>query len=242
MLFVSLWWNVYMKSIINHQKVSSRAMAANVASISGLFILLGSVVLPLFRPQFAGLTTYMMVAGLLIAMVGIYYANRWVKKPRPEDSLDHALKGLSDGYHLYHYPSLPCDHILLTPGGVVVLETVNLDGQFSYKDGRWKEKMTLGRALRWVVEEHLGNPVQSALAGAAFLQGRLAENIPGGADIPIKPAVVFAHPAARVEVEGPPPIVVCKVEKLKKQVSEKGKRLPGEIFEQVSGYLEEKTL
>lgn len=207
---------------------------ANVLSLGGMLTLLGSIVLPLFRPQAAILATPMMLGGMLIAMVGIYYANRWVRKPRPEDRLDAALKGLSDSHELYHYSRLPCDHLLLTPGGVVVLETVNLAGQFSYLDGRWKEKMTLGRALRWVVEEHLGNPVKAALSGEAYIQRQLAESLPGGAALPVRSVVVFTHPAAQVEVDGHPPVPVVKVEKLKKVVTEKGKRLAPEIYAVVS--------
>ena len=101
-------------------------------------------------------------------MVGIYYANRWVRKPRPEDRLEKVLKGLGDGYVLFHYPHLPADHILLSPAGVTVLETVNLDGAYSYLDGKWKESMTIGRALRYIVEEHLGDPTRAASDSAEF--------------------------------------------------------------------------
>lgn len=214
---------------------------ANVASLGGMLILLGSVVLPLFRPQSAVFATPMMFAGMLIAMVGIYFANRWIKKPRPEDRLDAALKTLNDSYQLFHYPDLPCDHVLLTPNGVVVLETVNLDGRFSYREGRWKEKMTLSRALRWIVEEHLGNPARSALAEAADLQGRFAERLPDGANIPVKAVVVFTHPAAQVEISDEPGAPVVKVEKLKKAVVEKGKPLSPEAYEGVQAVLENKT-
>jgi hypothetical protein len=229
-----------MKVIIDRQKVSRRARLANVVSLGGMLILLGSVVLPLFRPQTATLATPMMFAGMLIAMVGIYYANRWIKKPRPEDRLDAALKTLNDSYQLFHYPDLPCDHVLLTPNGVVVLETVNLDGRFSYREGRWKEKMTLSRALRWIVEEHLGNQ-PGQLAEAADLQGRFAERLPDEANIMVKAVVVFTHPAAQVEIIEEPGAPVVKVEKLKKLVVEKGKRLAPEVYEGAQAVLENKT-
>lgn len=230
-----------MKIIIDKQKVSRRARLANVASLGGMLVLLGSVLLPLVRPETAALGIPMMFAGMLVAMVGIYFANRWIKKPRPEDRLDATLKTLNDSYQLFHYPDLPCDHVLLTPNGVVVLETVNLDGRFSYREGRWKEKMTLSRALRWIVEEHLGNPARSALAEAADLQRRFAERLPGGVDIPVKAVVVFTHPGAQVELVDEPGAPVVKVEKLKKVVVEKGKRLSPEAYEGVQAVLENGT-
>ena len=77
-------------------------------------------------------------------MSGIYFANRWVRKPRPEDSLAEALRTLGDGYNLYNYTCLPGKHVLLMPNGVMVFETINLAGDFSYLNGRWKEKMNPG--------------------------------------------------------------------------------------------------
>ena len=125
-----------MKTYIDRKKVGTRAELSNLASIGGLVLLLASVLLPLFLPKAANFSFVLMVAGLGTAMVGIYYANRWVRKPRPEERLDKALKGLADSYHLFHYPPLPPDHLLLTPNGVVILETISLAGSFSYKDGQ----------------------------------------------------------------------------------------------------------
>jgi hypothetical protein len=226
-----------MKSIIDHKKISRRAWFANVASLGGMFILLWSIVMPLFRPQAGILAPLTMVLGVGVAMVGIYFANRWIRKPRPEDSLDTALKGLGDSYRLYHYPPLPCDHVLLTPQGVVVMEVNNLGGSFTYSAGRWKERMTIGRALRYIVEEHLGNPTQAAIDGADFIRRRLGERIQGGDKIPVQPVVVFVHPAARLELNETP-VPVCKADKLKKVASIKGGKLPPEIYEQVRGFLE----
>ena len=96
-----------MKAIINQQQIRKRSLISNVMSVGGLFTLLASVVLPLFIPNLANLSFILMIAGLGISMVGIYFANRWVRKPRPEDELNKALKSLNDSCHLYHYPRLP---------------------------------------------------------------------------------------------------------------------------------------
>jgi Nuclease-related domain len=221
-----------MKSYIDHQKVSRRAMLANVASVGGLIVLLGSVALPLIRPAFTAYSTIVMLAGLAIAMLGIYYANRWVKKPRPEQRLDEALKGLSDSHCLFHYPSLPCDHLLLSPTGVVVLETVNLEGLFSYKDGKWRENMTMSRAVRYIVEEHLGNPIKSALATENYIKKTLSRQVEGGEAIPVRSVVVFVHPHVELHVENPE-IPVLKLDKLRKHLSPKAskdKKLPEEVY------------
>jgi hypothetical protein len=228
-----------MKVYIDRKKIAKRAELSNLGSIGGLILLLVSVLLPLFLPKAASLSFLLMVAGLGIAMVGIYYANRWVRKPRPEDLLDKALKGLADSYHLYHYPAFPTDHILLTPNGVVLLETISLAGSFSYKDGRWREAMTIGRALRSIVEEHVGDPIKSAVRTEKVLQEQLATQVEG--TVPIKAVVVFVHPNAVLEIEKPS-IPVVMAEKLKKQVGMDAARLEPEVYERVDDYLQKMTV
>ncbi len=227
-----------MKIVIDQAQVQRKRRLSNVASIGGLFLLLASVVLPLLKPEFATYSTILMVLGLAVAMIGIYFANRWVKKPRPEDRLDDALKSLNEFHCLYHYPKLPCDHVLLTPWGVLVLETINLEGEFHYREGRWKEKMGLGRALRYIVEEHLGNPIKSALASEAYLKSHLNENTPAGREIPVHSVVVFVHPSAVLDVENPE-TPVCKVDKLRRYVNIKAGKLPVDVYDGARKFLDE---
>ncbi len=150
-----------MKIYIDREKVNSRATLATLMSVGGLLLLLVSVALPLFISAALDLWLVLLAAGGIIAMVGIYYSNRWVRKPRPEDSLDKALRAFDDSYRLYHYPKLPCDHVLLTPSGIVAMEVVNLDGSYTNRRGRWKESMTIGRALRYLGGAAGGGPAYS---------------------------------------------------------------------------------
>jgi hypothetical protein len=229
-----------MKIYINQPKINLRARLANFASVGGLVILLASVVLPLFLPAWANITYILMIAGMGMAMIGIYFANRWVRKPRPEESLAKALKSFDDKYCLYHYPSLPCDHLLLTPTGVVLFEVINLAGHFSYKNGKWKEAMTIGRALRYIVEERVGNPILSARQAAQALGELIFHDYDTDCSDFIQPAVVFTHPLAQLSIENPP-ILVCKIEKLKKQLHAKAPRLAPDLYEKLCVLFESKT-
>lgn len=227
-----------MKSIIDRNAVKTRATLSNVASLGGLLLLLGSVALSLYRPALATLTTILMLAGAGISMVGIYYANRWVKKPRPEDSLDAALKGYGDSYRLYHYPKLPCDHVLLGPNGMVVIETVNLEGKFTYREGKWRQMFTFGRALRWMVEEHLGDPIRAATECADYLSEQVSSRLNGGGKFPVDAAVVFTHRAVQLEVEGAR-IPVVELAKLKKKIDFKRHRLAPEVYQCAQEYMDQ---
>jgi hypothetical protein len=227
-----------MKVVINKPKLAQRAQNANIASIGGMVGLLAGVVLPLVFPALGQIVSLICIlAGIAVSMVGIYQANRWVRKPRPEEQLSKALKGLDDKYVLYHYPaSLPCDHVMLTPDGVVNLETVNLAGQFVYKDGRWVERMTMGRALRSIVEERLGDPTRSALAVQRYLVGKLTEIT--GETISVKPIIVFTHPGAELNLEPDGPVPVYMAEKVKKHVSIDGPRLSPGAYQTIAGFFE----
>lgn len=230
-----------MKVYIDCQKVNARAQIAQFASIGGLLLLLASVILPLFLPSWAGFSWVLLVVGLGTAMVGIYFANRWVRKPRPEESLDKALKSFDDHHHIYHYPSLPCSHILLTPTGLIAIEVVNLGSVFSYRNGKWKEAMTVGRALRYIVEERVDDPVKFSQGMVQELKGRVEKEFNGGVLVPIKGLTVFTHPTAVLEIEGTA-IPVCKLEKLRKQATIISERLAPETYDRLSTFLERLTV
>jgi hypothetical protein len=191
----------------------------------------------ILRPDLVTFENIGILAGIGISMVGIYFANRWVMKPRPEDSLDQVLKTLSESHRLYNYPAFHCDHILLTPSGEVLLETVNLDGVFIYKNGRWQEKMSIGRALRYIIEEYLSNPIKSVQAGAELFRDRLKEELTVEGKVPVTPLVVFTHPRALIEVHDAP-VPVLPVAKLRKQFPGNLLKMSPELYKGVQAMLD----
>jgi len=99
--------------------------------------------------------------------------------------------------------------------------------------------MTIGRALRSIVEEHVGDPIKSALRSETVLRQQLAKVVED--TLPIKPVVVFVHPNAELEVENAA-IPVVRGEKLKKQVTIDAPRLEQEVYEKIDAYLQGMTL
>ncbi|MFH1185644.1 MAG: nuclease-related domain-containing protein [Chloroflexota bacterium] len=226
---------------MDRQKVNSRAALANAASVGGLLLLLVSVVAPLFWESNASLTLVLLLSGGITAMVGIYLANRWVRRPRPEESLDKSLKPFDDKYRLYHYPALPCEHVLLTPSGVVALEVVNLAGSFSYRDRRWKEAMTIGRALRYMVEPRVGDPIAIAQGLDQELRRWFKDHLESHADVPVEVLTVFTHPSVELEIEDAA-VPAHKIAKLRKHAVPQGGKLAPELYEELAACLERATL
>ncbi len=230
-----------MKIYTNEPKLKRWAMLSHTASLGGLFLLMAGLVLPMFRPGLAILGQIMVIAGILVSMSGIYFANRWVRRPRPEDSLANTLKTLDDGYSLFCYTSLPARHILLMPNGILAFETINLAGEFSYQNGRWKEKMNLGRMLRYLLEEHLGDPSRTARLAETALKDQIHNTLGIPKSVPISSMVVFLHPLAQLEVRGAP-VTVCKIDKLRKQVASKAPKMDPQTYEQIHSFLEKHTM
>jgi len=227
-----------MKTVIDRQSLRLRANVSHAASLGGLAVLLGAVVLSMARPHWATPAAVLMVLGFTMSSVGIYFANRWVRKPRPEDTMALALKGLGDPHRIYHY-LLPADHVLLTPSAVVVIETVNLEGRFVYRGGRWKQHMPLGRALRFFVEETFGDPTARAQADARRLSQLLDARLPvGGPPVPVNALVLFVHPNSEVIVDSPP-IPVCQPAQLRKRLPSHLPKMPQARFDQLREALDE---
>jgi hypothetical protein len=227
-----------MKSLRNLPKMQRMATIANALSVGGLFLLLAGVLVNLFLPAYYSLALGLIIVGGTASVVGIYFANRWVKKPRPEDTLDQSLKGMTNVYRFYHYPDLPYDHVLLTPEKVVAVQTVNIEGDFLYEKGKWQEKMTVGRAIRYIVEEHLGNPVKEAQDAAANLSGHL--EVECGQKVPVEPVVVFVHPRALIKVKNPP-IVIATPDKFKNHIASKGVKLSDDVYDHAKTFLDSRV-
>ncbi|HLB64599.1 MAG TPA: nuclease-related domain-containing protein [Anaerolineales bacterium] len=219
-----------MKVIIDHEKLRRRAVASHAASLGGMLTMLGGVVLPLLDQSLATLAAVLLFLGFAAATTGIYFANRWVRKPRPEEVLDQALKGLDDRHRLYHYLPGGPPHLLLSPSGLVLLETRSGEGYFVFQNGRWRQKITLGKALRFFVEEPLGDPIAEAHNAAERLHAVLAAKMEGGDQIRVSPVVVFTHPAAILQVKGAA-IPVCQPKQLRGLLPKSRQPLSASIHE-----------
>ncbi len=227
-----------MISLANRPKLRSNSTFANVLSLGGFATLLLSVVLPYIKPEFIQATIGLLLGGLILSTIGIYLANRWARKPRPETSLEGALKKFPDSYRLYHYSNLPCKHILLSPFGVVLFHTINWEGVYSYKDGRWREYINFGRAIRYPLEQHLGNPTRTALSVEQNMRDYFKAKMGDISALPIHSTIVFLHFKTKLDVENPP-VPVYLIDGLKKKVPAKGEKLPEALYSHLKEILDE---
>ena len=99
--------------------------------------------------------------------------------------------------------------------------------------------MTMGRALRFFVEEALGDPTARARADAQRMSQLLDAHLPGeGPAVPVHAVVLFVHPNSEVIADSPP-VPVCQPAQLRKRIPSHLPKLPQARLEQVRVVLDE---
>ncbi len=162
-----------------------------------------------------------LIAGFTLSQIGIFYASRFGKSPRPDEHLDMALKGLDDQYVLYHYQS-PVSHLLVGPAGIWIFLPFTQRGTIIYeeKKGRWKKKGG-NIYLRFFAQDSIGSPGQDIQSSTKRLLKNLGK-IPE-LEIPeIRSALVFSDENAVIEAENAP-VPTLHARQLKKLIRKEAK-------------------
>lgn len=130
-----------MKIITNERLISRNAKIGVWGQTFGLALLAASLIVTFRSAEYFGLSLLLLAFGFLLSQIGIYFSNRWSKRPRPDEFLDKALKGLDKSYTLYHYRT-PISHLLVGPAGLWVLNTRSIRGSITYQENksRWKHR------------------------------------------------------------------------------------------------------
>jgi len=126
-----------MKIIRNEKHVKLRARIGQWASLGGMAVLGLGLVISFTRPQLIGISLACLLMGLLLSQIGLYHTKRWVQRPRPDEVLEKALKGLDNRFELYSF-YLPAPHVLLGPPGLFVLRVQHQEGQITCQADRWQ--------------------------------------------------------------------------------------------------------
>ena len=231
-----------MQVITNEKLIKNRARLGRIASFAGLAILVLGLVAALSphelltSPQWMLASFGCLFVGFLLSQVGIYNANRWVKEPRADQTLDKILKGFGDRYHLYNYV-LPASHVLLAPFGLCVINPKHQAGKVRCEGEKWHHEPGWKRVLRLFGQEGLGNPTKEVRAEVERLRRFLVERLPDD-DVPIEGLVVFTNPQVDLETETPAvPVLDGKQLKLFLRDLSKERPIPGSQRKQLAEIL-----
>jgi hypothetical protein len=185
----------------NERLIRRNSMIAKYASILGLIVLFAGFIITLRVPQYASLSFVALIIGFLLSQVGIHYQNRWGRRPRPDELLNAALKGMGGKYSLYHYTT-PVSHLLVGPAGVWVLFPHAQRGVITFEKGRWRQKGggPLQAYLRLFAQEGLGRPDLEIGAEVENIRKYLAKSLNEGGVPDIQAALIFTSPQADIQI------------------------------------------
>lgn len=187
-----------MNIIINESLVRRNARIAQIAMLGGLIILGGGMYISFRIPEKFNLSLVALLLGFILSQIGIYFTNRWGRRPRPDELLNRALKGLDNKYTIYHYNS-PINHLLVGPAGVWVLSPRHQRGTITFSKGRWRQKGG-NLYLKIFAQENLGRPDLEILSEVERVQGFLRKTLSTD-DIPqVRAALVFTNEQVKINI------------------------------------------
>jgi hypothetical protein len=212
-----------MRIVSDDKTIRRNSQIGKYTLTAGMVLLVGALVInimALTRPQDANLLTYVIAAffvGFTLTNIGTVFNNRWGR--RPDRVLADGLKGLDERWTFYNY-RLGASHVLIGPGGPIVLVPKFQAGPVEFNGKRWTNPGGRRSFFGLMNPDPLGNPVAEANAEAETLKRFVQKHEPN-LDIEPQPIVVFVHPRAEVSAKDSP-IPALHIKQLKEHI----RRLP----------------
>lgn len=193
-----------MEIIKNDRLINRNSRIGQVASIAGLIVLGGGLFISFTRPEMFSISLIALLVGFGLSQIGIYFANRWGRHPRPDEILDTALKGLDGRYSLYHYTT-PTSHLLVGPAGVWVLMPRHQAGTITYDEEkkRWRQKGG-NFYLKIFAQESLGRPDLEIGSEFAAVSSFLADHLEEDKLPEIQAALIMTNEKCEVDADNAP--------------------------------------
>lgn len=189
----------------DENKIKRNARIGSAITLISLAVLGIGMYITFTRPELLYLSLLALFIGFILSQVGIFYTNRWGRKPRPDEMLDNALKGLDSKYSIYHFYS-PVAHLLVGPAGVWNLIPKTQRGKIVFEKNRWRQKGggILQGYLRLFAQEGIGRPDLEIESDTERLRKFFEKHFPNVELPEIETALVFFHPEVKIEADNAP--------------------------------------
>lgn len=209
----------------NDRLIKRNARIGQITSITGLVVLAGGMFISFTRPEMFSISLVALLVGFGLSQIGIYFGNRWGRRPRPDEVLNAALKGLDGRYSLYHYTT-PSSHLLVGPAGVWVLMPRHQAGTITYDEGkkRWKQKGG-NLYLKIFAQENLGRPDLEVGSEIHAVASALEKQLGEGKIPDVQAALVMTNEKCEVDADNAP-APTLEVKKLKDFIRKTAKSKP----------------
>lgn len=220
-----------MKIFRDDKKISRNSRIGQITTLGGLIVLGIGMYITFTYPDNAEMVApawACLLIGFLLSQVGIYFSNRFGRRPRPDEILDAALKGMDDRWTIFHYYKNLADHILIGPGGIWILKPYHQMGKLvrNPKNKRWQIKGggIFQAYLRIFAQENIGRPDLEIQSDMDDLKKLINSKNPD-LEVPVIRAVLaMTNAKAEIDVEEPSedniyPVLATKLKELVRKLS-----------------------
>lgn len=201
-----------MKIVINEKTLKRNAAIGRYTTLAAMLILIGGVYASVALPDQFALSMGALLLGFILSQVGIYFGSRFSRRPRIDEAITAALKGLSREFTLYHFTT-PVSHLLVGPAGVWIILPYTQRGRITYAKNRWRQQ-TRGFAQAYMkifAQEGLGRPDLDVESELITFKKHLSKHLDKDSLPALNVALVFIDPRAEVDVEeAPHPTLAAK--------------------------------
>jgi hypothetical protein len=228
-----------MNIVTNEKMIKRNARIAQITTLAGMGALVVGMYFLFTRPEQYSIPWIAVLVGFVLSQIGIYFSNRWGRRPRPDEMINAALKGLGGQHTLYHYTT-PTSHLLVGPHGVWVILPQYQRGTITYTKNRFRQKGAgfIHNYLRVFGQEGLGRPDLMAEAEIESVEKKLKKVLPEADMPPVNAAILFTDERAVLEVdEAPYPTMLAKKFKEFIRKSSKTKGLTMERVKEINEVL-----
>lgn len=189
--------------IVRHKDyIKQRKRQARIFAFLG-FIILTSSLLIAWYPDFLIMAYIAMLAGFILFNMGMQQLGKWSRNPRNDQLIDHQLKSLGDRYVTVHYADFGkqrVEHVVVHPGGLLVVTAREIDGTIEKRGARWRRKGGAFRRLFGFSGPQLGNPSFETDASVERVRAFLEQE---QLELDVEGTIVFVHPNTELDVEDP---------------------------------------
>jgi hypothetical protein len=193
-----------MRVVRNTGYVKGRQRAGRMMVGLGLMLVVGFWLVNLFgSSSLFPVAMAAIVIGFVLFYGGLLQLSRWSRRPGNDQVLDIALARLNDRYTLIHYADFPgkrAEHVLITPGKLLVMTTREMTGRVRAHGRSWRRPNAFLFGFMRLAGPQLGNPTLDTEQQIASLRGFMDdEQLPGE----IEGAIVFVDPRVDLEIDDP---------------------------------------
>jgi hypothetical protein len=166
------------------------------------FLMLASTFLFIFMPINLAVAYGLLIVGFVTFNYGMQQIGKWghtERSPRNDLSMDARLSALGDRYAMLHYMRVGkkmVEHMLLFPGGVLVLTARDVPGRIVGKGSNWRRKGLGFLRLFGMSGPQLGNPSLETDQSINRVEQVLREN---EFEVDLYGGIIFTSPLVDLE-------------------------------------------